>query len=67
MIKKEKSKKNKKDKKKLNKKDENLVKKNDEEKNVFNSNPHDISNIGDVSITVPRIIYRDLSITKDDM
>lgn len=51
----------------MNKKDENLVKKNDEEKNVFNSNPHDISNIGDVSITVPRVIYRDLSITKDDM
>lgn len=65
--KKKKSKKNKKDKKKLNKKDENLVKKNDEDKNAFNSNPHDISNIGDVSITVPRIIYRDLSITKDDM
>ena len=62
-----KKKKSKKDKKKLNKKEENVVKKNEEDKNAFNSNPHDISNIGDVSITVPRIIYRDLSITKDDM
>ena len=33
----------------------------------FSVNPHDISNIGDISITVPRIIYKDLSITKDEL
>ncbi len=33
----------------------------------LNSNKMDISNIGDVSINVPRIIYKELSITKDDL
>ena len=32
-----------------------------------NHNNNDISNIGDVSINVPMIIYKELSITKDDL
>ena len=42
-------------------------KKNKMNKIDLNSNNHDISNIGDVSINVPRIIYKELSITKDDL
>ena len=43
--------------------------KNDKDKIFFydtNNNNHDNSNIGDISINVPKIIYKDLSITKDD-
>ena len=56
----------KKEKRKINnnkKEKENLEDKN----NKISINPHDISNIGDISITVPRIIYKDLSITKDEL
>ena len=60
MDKKVKKKKNKNDKKKKDKK-------NKMNKIDLNSNNHDISNIGDVSINVPRIIYKELSITKDDL
>jgi hypothetical protein len=60
MDKKMKKKKIKNDKKKKDKK----IQKN---KIDLNSNNHDISNIGDVSINVPRIIYKELSITKDDL
>ena len=57
--------KNKKIKKKEKKKKEN----NEINHNIDNSksNNHDLSNIGDVSINVPRIIYKELSITKDDL
>ena len=34
---------------------------------MFKSNIHDTSNFGDVSINVPKIIYKELSITKDDL
>ena len=36
-----------------------------EEKNEKNVNKNDVSNIGDVSINVPKIIYKDLSMTTD--
>ena len=58
---------NKKKKKKLK---NNKFKDNDDDEdknNQININPYDISNIGDVSITVPKIIYKDLSITKDEL
>ena len=55
--------------KKLNKKKEekNIIK--DKGISIDNSknNNNDISNYGDVSINVPRIIYKELSITKDDL
>ena len=35
--------------------------------NTNSHNCHDISNYGDISINVPRIIYKELSITKDDL
>ena len=59
--KKEKNKKKKKHKKAKDKKNKNI--------NIDNTNinNHDISNFGDVSINVPRIIYKDLSTTKDDL
>ena len=34
---------------------------------IQKSNIQDISNFGDISINVPRIIYKELSITKDDL
>ena len=49
------------------KKKKKKYKKNKMNKIDLNSNNHDISNIGDVSINVPRIIYKELSITKDDL
>ena len=56
-------------KKKINKKKEekNIIK--DKGIGIDNSknNNNDISNYGDVSINVPRIIYKELSITKDDL
>ena len=56
-------------KKKINKKKEekNIIK--DKVIGIDNSknNNNDISNYGDVSINVPRIIYKELSITKDDL
>ena len=56
-------------KKKINKKKEekNIIK--DKGIGIDNSknNNYDISNYGDVSINVPRIIYKELSITKDDL
>ena len=55
--------------KKINKKKEekNIIK--DKGIGIDNSknNNNDISNYGDVSINVPRIIYKELSITKDDL
>ena len=33
----------------------------------LNNNNQNISNIGDISINVPRIIYKELSITRDDL
>ena len=55
--------------KKINKKKEekNIIK--DKGIGIDNSknNNYDISNYGDVSINVPRIIYKELSITKDDL
>ena len=62
-----------KERKKYNKKKK--IDKNKNEKKVIqntnidnsNSNNQDLSNIGDVSINVPRIIYKELSITKDDL
>ncbi len=59
MDKKEKNKKRKKEKKEKKNKNMNV-------ENI-NCNNHDISNIGDVSINVPRIIYKELSMTKDDL
>ena len=59
--KKEKNKKKKKQKKTKEKKKKNINIDN------TNNNNHDISNFGDVSINVPRIIYKDLSTTKDDL
>jgi hypothetical protein len=37
--------------------------------NIDNSknNNQDISNMGDVSLNIPRIIYKELSITQDDL
>ena len=64
----------KRNKKQNGKKEKRKIKKNQKEKenledknNKISINPHDISNIGDISITVPRIIYKDLSITKDEL
>ena len=34
-------------------------------KNEKNVNKNDVSNIGDISINVPKIIYKDLSMTTD--
>ena len=61
---------NKKNKKKKEKKEENEKKVKKELKvdvKISKSNNQDISNFGDVSISVPRIIYKELSITKDDL
>ena len=61
---------NKKNKKKKEKKEENGKKVKKEQKvdmEISKSNNQDISNFGDVSISVPRIIYKELSITKDDL
>ena len=61
---------NKKNKKKKEKKEENEKKVKKEQKvdmEISKSNNQDISNFGDVSISVPRIIYKELSITKDDL
>ena len=49
-----------------NKKDINETK-NSKNKENLNDNNKDILNSGDISISVPRIIYKDLSLTKDDL
>ena len=51
----------------VNKLEKNIIK--DKVIGIDNSknNNNDISNYGDVSINVPRIIYKELSITKDDL
>ena len=53
----------KKEKKKKKKEEKNKNKRN---LNCNNQDNQEISNIGDISINVPRIIYKELSITKDD-
>ena len=56
--------------KKKKKKKKKYIKKKDEDDNnntILNSKKNDISNIGDVSINVPTIVYKELSITKDDL
>ena len=40
---------------------------NNNDTDMLKSNIQDTSNYGDVSINVPRIIYKELSITKDDL
>ena len=56
-----------KDKKDKKENKENKEKEMDVDMEIPKSNNHDISNFGDVSISVPRIIYKELSITKDDL
>jgi hypothetical protein len=62
-----KDKKKKKTKKIKKKEKEKKIKKDNNIDNSNNNNYHDISNFGDVSINVPRIVYKELSMTKDDV
>ena len=65
----EKEDKKRKDIEKINKKYKNKKDKKDKNNNIniSNSNNQNFSNIGDVSINVPRIIFKELSVTKDDL
>ena len=51
---------------KRKKKNKKKKEKNKVNEKLNNNNP-DISNVGDISINVPKIIYKDLSISKDDL